>query len=52
MNRRGRAYIIYLMEYTNGVGTGTRVFQSYDYEEARKKLYELNGWKYSPKKTS
>lgn len=50
LNRRGRSYIIYRMEYTNGVGTGTSVFESKDYEEARKKLYELNGWKYKPKK--
>ena len=50
LNKRGRAYIIHQMEHGNGVSVGTPVYQSYDYEEARKKLYELNGWKYSPKK--
>lgn len=50
LNKRGRTYIIYRMEYTNGVGTGTPVFKNNDYEEARKKLYELNGWEYTPKK--
>lgn len=50
LNRRGKAYIIHRMECENGVYVGTRVFQSYNYEEARKKLYELNGWKYKQKK--
>ena len=49
LNKRGRAYVIYQMEHANGVSTGTPVFRSYDYEEAKKKLYELNGWKYKPK---
>lgn len=49
LKKRGRAYVIYQMEHCNGVSTGTPVFRSYDYEEARKKLYELNGWKYKPK---
>ena len=46
LNRRGRVYVIYQLEHGNGVSVGTPVFQSNDYEEARKKLYELNGWKY------
>lgn len=50
LNRRGKAYVIHRMEYENGIGVGTRVFQSYNYEEARKELYRLNGWKYKPKK--
>ena len=49
LNKRGRAYVIYQLEHANGVSTGTPVFRSYDYEEARKKLYELNGWTYKPK---
>lgn len=50
LNKRGKAYVIHQMEHDNGVSIGTPIFQSYDYEEARKKLYELNGWKYKPKK--
>ena len=50
MNRRGRVYVIHQMEHGNGVSVGTPVFRSNDYEETRKKLYELNGWKYRPKK--
>lgn len=49
LNKRGRAYVIYQMEHCNGVSTGTPVFRFYEYKEARKKLYELNGWKYKPK---
>lgn len=49
LSRRGNGYVIYRMEYTNGVGTGSSVFKTNDYEEARKKLYELHGWKYKPK---
>lgn len=50
LNKRGRVYVIQQMEHGNGVSVGTPVFQHYDYEEARKKLYELNGWKYKPRK--
>ena len=49
LNKRGKAYVIYQMEHDNGVSVGTPIFRSYDYEDARKKLYELNGWKYKPK---
>ena len=50
LNRRGRVYVIHQLEHGNGVSVGTPVFQSNDYEEARKELYRLNGWKYKPKK--
>lgn len=46
LNRRGRVYVIHQLEHGNGVSVGTPVFQSNDYEEARKELYRLNGWKY------
>ena len=49
LNRRGRVYVIHQLEHGKGVSVGTPVFQSNDYEEARKNLYELNGWKYKPK---
>ena len=50
LNKRGSAYVIHQMEHGNGVSVGTPVFTCYNYEEARKKLYELNGWKYKLKR--
>lgn len=54
LHRRGRLYVVYRMEYTETGGTGTPVYTTNEFEDARKKLYELNGWKYKPnkKKTS
>lgn len=49
LNKRGKAYVIYQKEHDNGVSVGTPIFRSYDYEDARKELYRLNGWKYKPK---
>ena len=50
LNKRGRVYVIFLMEHEGDISTGTPVFRSYEYEEAPKELYRLNGWKYQPKK--
>lgn len=47
---RGRLYVVYRMEYTETGGTGTPVYTTNEFEDARKKLYELNGWKYKPNK--
>ena len=47
---RGRLYVVYRMEYTETGGTGTPVYTTNEFEDARKKLYELNGWKYNPQK--
>lgn len=35
----------------NPDGSGTKIDQHWDKEEARKRVYELNGWKYKPKTT-
>lgn len=45
LKRRGRIYYIYRMEYYENGSAGSPVFESYDYHTARKKLYELYGWK-------
>ena len=50
IHRRGRQFVIYRMEYSETGGMGSPVYKTYDFEEARKKLYELNGWKYKPKR--
>lgn len=49
MKRYG-SYVVYRMEETETGGSGSPVFRDRDYEKARKKRYELNGWKYKPKK--
>lgn len=49
LHRRGRQFVVYRMEYTETGGMGSPVYWTNDFEEARKKLYELNGWKYKPK---
>lgn len=51
LRRRGRSFVVYRMEYTEAVATGSPVYTSNEYEDARKKLYELNGWKYQPKQS-
>jgi hypothetical protein len=40
------------MEYTETGGMGSPVYQTNNFEDARKKLYELNGWKYKPKRNN
>lgn len=52
LNRRGRQFVVYRMEYTETGGMGSPVYWTYDFEDARKKLYELNGWKYKPKRNN
>ena len=49
LNRRGRQFVVYRMEYTDTGSMGSPVYSTNDFEDARKKLYELNGWKYKPK---
>lgn len=43
---RGRRWAIYLMTYTEHGGTGTKVDEKDTWEEARKEVYRLNGWKF------
>lgn len=50
INRRGRQFVVYRMEYSETGGMGSPVYRTYKFEDARKKLYELNGWKYQSKK--
>ena len=50
LRRRGRSYIVYRMEYSESGSEGSPVYFTNEYEEARKELYKLNGWKYQPKK--
>lgn len=49
---RGR-FVIYICTYDDGnTSTGERVSQEplfFNREDARKRVYELNGWKYTPK---
>ena len=49
INRRGRQFVVYRMEYTETGGMGSPVYHTFDFEDARKELYRLNGWKYKPK---
>lgn len=51
IHRRGRQFVVYRMEYSETGGMGSPVYTTYEFEEARKKLYELNGWKYKPKQS-
>lgn len=37
--------------YRRGLGEDTKVDDAATQEEARRKVYELNGWNYKPKKT-
>lgn len=41
--KRGKVWAVYSPE-------GTKVDSFIDREDARKKVYELNGWKYKPNK--
>lgn len=51
----GRNYRIYVCDYSDGkIQTSSPVRNEplyIDREEARKRVYELNGWKYKPKMT-
>lgn len=49
IKRRGRQFVVYRMEYTETGSMGSPVYPTNNFEDARKKLYELNGWKYKPK---
>nr|DAQ36142.1 MAG TPA: hypothetical protein [Caudoviricetes sp.] len=40
----------YKLYKDNGNGTATKINQNWDEETIRKQCYELNGWKYKPKK--
>ncbi len=43
--RRGEFFIVYEMEYTGTVTTGTPVAEYHTEKEAKGRVYELNGWK-------
>ncbi len=43
---RGRHWAVYKMTYTEGGSAGTKVDEFDTMEEARRKVYELNGWNY------
>lgn len=44
---KGKWYAIYRKEeYRNGISSGTFIEGNLDREEARKKVYQLNGWDY------
>ncbi|WP_302562839.1 hypothetical protein [Phocaeicola coprocola] len=43
--RRGPLWIVYRNEYTDTICTGTPVAECHSPEEARDKVYQLNGWK-------
>lgn len=51
---RGRNFVIYRCDYSrNGHESSSPVRDEpvyYNKEEARKRVYELNGWPYKPKK--
>lgn len=49
IRKRGASYVVYRMEHSETGGSGSPVYWTTDYEDARKKRYELNGWKYKPK---
>lgn len=44
-SRRGNLWIVYRNEYTQSTCTGTPIVEFRSKEEARDKVYELNGWK-------
>jgi hypothetical protein len=52
LHRRGRKFVVYRMEYTETGGMGSPVYQTNNFEDARKELYRLNGWKYQPKRNN
>ena len=49
LHRRGKQFVVYRMEYDETGDMGFPVYHTFDFEEARKELYRLNGWKYKPK---
>lgn len=51
IHKRGGRFVVYRIEETGNLGSGSPVYEATDFEDARKKLYELNGWKYKPNKT-
>ena len=44
--KRGRRWIVYENEYTESTCSGTPIEEYRTPEEARKRVYELNGWDY------
>ncbi len=42
---RGRNWVVYRVERNAAGSTGTKVGEYLTKEEARRKVYELNGWK-------
>lgn len=52
--RRGRQFRIYICDYSDNSASNASLVHSEpplnDREEARKRVYELNGWKYTPRK--
>lgn len=49
IRKRGASYVVYRMEHSETGGSGSPVYWTTDYEDARKNRYELNGWKYKTK---
>lgn len=47
--KRGRRWIVYENEYTASICTGTPIEEYRTPEEARKRVYELNGWRLKEK---
>ena len=45
-SKRGRRWIVYENEYTASTCSGTPIEEYRTPEEARKRVYELNGWDY------
>lgn len=49
-SRRGQTlWIVYRNEYTKSTCEGTPIAECHSQEEARDKVYELNGWKKNEK---
>jgi hypothetical protein len=46
---RFNRFHIYRWKRRNGSATGSLVATFTEFEDARKELYRLNGWKYKPK---
>lgn len=49
--RRGPLWIVYRNEYTQSTCEGTPIAECHSPEEAREKVYQLNGWKKDGKKS-
>lgn len=41
----GAFFVVYQMEYTGTVTTGTPIAECHTEKEAKDRVYELNGWK-------